>query len=145
MATYPEPQKTWNTIVTSTVKRLAMHVESISPSQIVGQVQQGREYYLWLSFKNYSGLEFDYEDVAIRLVGQADQVEFTDPHGSTDYNGKPRIHLHTGFLGSGQSRGWKIRFKARKTIATTNLKFNTGIYGYPVLQGHYWKTFSPTA
>lgn len=38
--TYPEPLKTWNKIVIDTVKRLAIHVESINPSQLVGQVKK---------------------------------------------------------------------------------------------------------
>ena len=144
MATYPEPQKSWNSIVQSTVKRLAMHVESISPNQLVAQVKKDQDYHLWLSFKNTSGFELEYENVVIRLVGRADQVDFIDPPGAIDYNGQPRIHLNTGHLGSGQSRGWMIRFKARKTISTKSLKFNTGIYGYLVPQGHYWKTLGPT-
>ena len=144
MATYPEPQKTWNSIVASTVKRLAMHVESISPNQLVAQVTGNQEYHLWLSFKNTSGLELAYENVVIRLVGKADQVNFIDPPGSIDYTGRPRIHLNTGYLGSGQSRGWMIRFKARRTMATKDLKFDTGIYGYLVPQGHCWRKLSPT-
>lgn len=144
MATYPEPLKTWNTIVKGTVKRHAMHVESISPRDLVAGVQKGNEYDLWLSFKNTSNVELVYENVGIRLVGRADQVDFINPPGSIDYNGHPRIHLDTGRLSSGHSRGWMIRFKARKTISTKSLKFSTGIYGYLVPQGHYWKTLSPT-
>ena len=144
MATYPEPQKTWNAIVRGTVKRLAMHVQSISPNQLVGHVTKDREYHLWLSFRNTSKVELVYENVVIRLVGQADQVNFINPPGAIDYNGKPRIHLDTGRLSGGQERGWMIRFKARKSIATRSLKFTTGIYGYPVPQGHYWRTLSPT-
>ena len=144
MATYPEPLKTWNSIVKGTVKRLATHVESISPNQLVGRVERNKEYYLWLSFKNSSNVELTYENVVIRLVGKADQIDFIQPPGAIDYNGNPRIHLDTGRLSSGQSRGWQIRFKARKTISTKSLKFNTGIYGYLVPQGHYWKTLSPT-
>ena len=84
MPTYPEPLKTWNTIVKGTVKRKAMHVESISPSQLVGQVQKNKEYYLWLSFQNTSNVELVYENIGVRLVGRADQVDFIDPPGAID-------------------------------------------------------------
>jgi len=144
MATYLEPQKSWNSIVSTTVKRNAMHVESISPSQVVAQVKKDKEYYLWLSFKNTSRVELEYENVVIRLVGRPDQVDFIHPPGAIDYNGNPRIHLRIGYFGPNQVSGWSIRFKARKTIASRSLKFNTGIYGYLVPQGHYWKTLRPT-
>jgi hypothetical protein len=144
MPAYPEPLKTWNAIVRGTVKRLATHVESISPAQLVGRVEKDKEYYLYLSFKNTSNVELVYENIVVRLVGRADQVDFIHPPGAIDYSGNPRIHLDTGTLSSGQSRGWMIRFRARKTISTKSLKFSTGIYGYLVPQGHYWKTLSPT-
>lgn len=146
MPTYPEPLKTWNALVNSTVKRTAMQVRSVSSNQLVTQVTKGKEYYLWLSFKNTSNVELKYENVVIRLVGQADQVDsFINPPGSIDYNGCPRVHLETGALGAGNERGWMVRFKVRKTMSTKSLKFNTGVYGYPEPQGHYWKIFSPTA
>ena len=144
MATYHEPQKSWNSIVKSTVKRWAMHVESIEPHDVVAQVKKGEEYQLWLSFRNSGAPELEYENVVIRLVGRADQVDFIFPPGATDRNGHPRIHLNTGHLGAGQHRGWTIRFRARKTVATKSLRFSTGIYGYLVPQGHYWKILTPT-
>ena len=100
MATYPEPLKTWNTIVKGTVKRWAMHVESISPNQLVASVTKGKEYHLWLSFKNTSKVELTYENIVIRLTGQPDQIDFINPPGAIDYQGKPRIHLETGRLSS---------------------------------------------
>lgn len=144
MPTYTEPQKSWNAIVSSTMKRLATHVESISPSQVVGRVDKGKQYYLWLSFKNASTGELEYDNAVIRLVGRPDQVDLIDPPGAIDYNGNPRVHLSTGHLNPGQSRGWMIRFRARKSLATKSLKFQAGVYGYLVPQGHYWKTLSPT-
>jgi hypothetical protein len=144
MPTYPEPLKTWNTIVAGTVKRLAMHVESITPNQLVAQVVKDKEYHLWLSFKNTSDVELVYENVEVRLVGQADQVDFISPPGAIDSNGNPRIHLNTGRLSAGQERGWMIRFRARKSTSTRSLKFDTGIYGHLEPQGHYWKELSPT-
>ncbi|MCW3984889.1 MAG: hypothetical protein NWE91_00520 [Candidatus Bathyarchaeota archaeon] len=144
MPTYPEPLRTWNTIVKGTVKRKAIHVESISPNQLVGNVTKDEEYHLWLSFKNTSNVELTYENIVIRLVGQPDQIDFIFPPGAIDYQGNPRIHLDTGRFSSGQERGWMIRFKARKTMQTRNLKFTTGIYGYLIPQGHYWTTLSPT-
>ena len=143
MPTYPEPQKSWNSIVSKTVERIATHVQTISPSNIVGYVRKGKQYDLRLNFKNTSGLELVYNNVVIRLVGKPDQIEFIDPPGSIDYNGNPRIHLETGRLSSGQIKDFTIRFKARKDMRTKSLKFNTGVYGYIEPQGHYWKTLSP--
>ena len=144
MPTYPVPQSVWNSIAKSTVKRLATHVESISPSQLVASVQKDNEFFLWISFRNTSNLELEYEDVEIRLVGKADQVDFISPPGAIDANGNPRVHLHTGRLGPGQERGFRIRFKARKAMTTKSIKFNTGIYGLLIPRGHYWTTLSPT-
>lgn len=144
MPTYPIPQSNWNSIVTKTVKRLATSVSSISPNQLVGSVQKDKEYYLWISFRNTSNLELEYEDVEIRLVGKADQLDFINPPGAIDYNGNPRVHLHTGRLDPGQERGFRIRFRARKSMATKSIKFSTGIYGLLVPRGHYWTNLSPT-
>lgn len=144
MPTYPEPQLTWNSIVNATIKRWAMHVESINPPQIVSLVEKDKEYNMWLSFKNISQLELEYENVEIRLIGKPNQIDFIQPHGAIDYDGNPRIHLQTGYLGAGQIRGWMLRIKARKTMATKSLKFSTGIYGHLVPQGLYWTTIGPT-
>lgn len=63
MATYPEPLKTWYAIVKATVERQAMHVVSIAPSQLVGQVVKDNKYRLYLSFKNKSNVELVYKNI----------------------------------------------------------------------------------
>lgn len=143
MPTYPEPQKSWNSIVRKTVKGKVMQVELKSPNNIVGHVKKGEKYYLRLRFKNTSSLELVYNNIVIRLVGKSNQIDFIDPPGAIDYKGNPRIHLETGRLSSGQTRNFTIIFKARKNMGTKSLKFNTGMYGYIEPQGHYWKTLSP--
>ena len=144
MPTYPAPLNSWNSVVQSTIKRQAMHVSSISPVALVGQVTHGNEFNLFLSFTNANDFELTYESVQIRLVGQPDQVDFLDPPGAIDYNGNPRVHLLAGYWGPRQGREWMIRFRARRTMATTDLKFDTGIYGTLIPQGHYWTSLSPT-
>lgn len=144
MADYPEPQKTWNALAEKTIKLIAMHVHLVGHAERVANVQQDQEFGLHLDFVNESAVELTYQDIEIRLVGEADQVEFLNPAGVIDYHGKPRVHLHTGMLDAGHGRLFTLRCRARKNMATRDLKFGTGVYGILVPQGHYWKDFFPT-
>lgn len=141
--TYPEPLKTWNQFVSDTVRTLRTVVQPVNSTQLVNRVERGVEYHLSLAVKVVGKCELAYTDIEIRLVGQADQVQFLDPPGAIDSAGKPRIHLHTGHLYVAESKDWLIRFRARKTISTKSLKFNTGIYGIIEPQGHFWTVLNP--
>lgn len=143
---YDEPVEVgimaWNVILSDTCKRIRTHVQT--PTELVFSVESGKEYILSLRFSVEANYELTYKEVEVRLVGQADQVEFVEPPGAVDYDGNPRIHLHASNLFTGGGRDWEIRFRARKTMSTRSLKFNTGVYGILVPQGHFWTVLSPT-